>query len=102
MCCAVANGYSAVVLALAGESVPVAKRRGSAVIGGTVNGGSVLLVHALRVGRDTTLSQIVSLVEKAQASPPAPSSCACSRRHPPCFPLPTLPATIDVLPCYLT
>ena len=51
---------------LPGEPVPVRKRPGSEAIGGTVNCGGVLLVRALRVGKDTTLSQIVQLVENAQ------------------------------------
>lgn len=52
-----------------GEPVPESKSAGDAVIGGTVNcGGGVLRVRALRVGADTTLSQIVRLVENAQMS----------------------------------
>eukprot|EP00887_Chlorella_sp_A99_P000377 scaffold13.g377.t1 len=51
-----------------GESVPVAKHPGSTVIGGTVNCGSLLHVRTTRVGRDSVLSQIVSLVEQAQMS----------------------------------
>ena len=52
-----------------GEPVPGSKAPGDAVIGGTVNcGGGVLRVRALRVGKDTTLSQIVKLVEDAQMS----------------------------------
>ncbi|PWN28138.1 putative CCC2-P-type ATPase [Jaminaea rosea] len=51
-----------------GESMPVTKRVGSPVIGGTVNGlGSFdFLVH--RAGKDTSLSQIVRLVSEAQTS----------------------------------
>jgi Cu+-exporting ATPase len=52
---------------ITGESRPVSKAEGSAVIGGTVNvGGRELLVRATRVGADTALSNIVRLVEKAQ------------------------------------
>lgn len=43
-------------------------RRSPPTTAGTVNGGGVLLVRATRVGRDTTLSQIVQLVESAQLS----------------------------------
>lgn len=43
------------------------KGAGSEVISGTVNCGSVLLMRALRTGKDTTLAQIVRLVENAQA-----------------------------------
>ncbi|KAL4856926.1 putative copper-transporting ATPase 5 [Chlorella vulgaris] len=53
---------------ITGESVPVAKRTGDAVISGTVNGSGMLMVRAARVGKDTTLSQIVRLVEGAQMS----------------------------------
>jgi Cu+-exporting ATPase len=54
---------------ITGEPVPGAKGPGDAVVGGTVNcGGGVLRVRALRVGKDTTLSQIVKLVEDAQMS----------------------------------
>lgn len=52
-----------------GEPVPGSKGPGDAVVGGTVNcGGGVLRIRALRVGKDTTLSQIVKLVEDAQMS----------------------------------
>jgi len=52
---------------ITGESRPVSKAEGSAVIGGTVNvGGRELLVRATRVGADTALSNIVRLVEQAQ------------------------------------
>ena len=42
------------------------KKAGSEVIQGTVNCGGVLRIRAQRVGKDTTLSQIVKLVENAQ------------------------------------
>jgi cation transport ATPase len=51
---------------LTGESVPVAKAPGAAVIAGTVNQGGMLLVRATRVGTGTALAQIVRLVEAAQ------------------------------------
>jgi Cu+-exporting ATPase len=54
---------------ITGEPVPGSKGPGDAVVGGTVNcGGGVLRVRALRVGKDTTLSQIIKLVEDAQMS----------------------------------
>ncbi|KAK7308982.1 hypothetical protein RJT34_05359 [Clitoria ternatea] len=51
---------------ITGEARPVAKRKGDAVIGGTVNENGVLHVKATRVGSESALSQIVRLVESAQ------------------------------------
>ncbi|GMH33228.1 hypothetical protein BSKO_01062 [Bryopsis sp. KO-2023] len=53
---------------ITGESQPVSKSRGDAVIGGTVNTGGAMVIRASRVGADTALSQIVRLVERAQLS----------------------------------
>eukprot|EP00879_Flechtneria_rotunda_P008205 GHRR01008597.1.p1 GENE.GHRR01008597.1~~GHRR01008597.1.p1 ORF type:complete len:1246 (+),score=514.64 GHRR01008597.1:1407-5144(+) len=53
---------------LTGEAMPVTKRPGDGVIGGTVNGSGLLHVQATRVGADTTLSSIVRLVAAAQAN----------------------------------
>jgi len=53
---------------LTGESLPVTKQTGDAVIGATVNGTGVLRIEATRVGRDTVLSGIIRLVEQAQGS----------------------------------
>ena len=53
---------------LTGESVPVAKETGDAVIGATLNGTGTLLVRVTAVGDDATLAQIVRLVEQAQGS----------------------------------
>ncbi|HSK92958.1 MAG TPA: heavy metal translocating P-type ATPase [Candidatus Angelobacter sp.] len=53
---------------LTGESLPVEKTRGDQVIGGTMNASGSFVLRAERVGRDTALSQIVSLVEQAQGS----------------------------------
>lgn len=52
---------------LTGEAMPVIKRSGDGVIGGTVNGTGLLHIQATRVGADTTLSSIVRLVAAAQA-----------------------------------
>eukprot|EP00884_Botryococcus_braunii_P011982 jgi/Botrbrau1/20785/Bobra.0156s0016.1 len=51
-----------------GEPLPVAKGPGDEVVAGTVCSGSALLIQARRVGPDTTLAQIVRLVERAQLS----------------------------------
>jgi len=51
-----------------GESLPVSKRAGDAVIGATINVDGTLRVRATRVGADTALAQIVQLVQEAQNS----------------------------------
>ena len=51
-----------------GESVPILKEVNASVIGGTINLHGVLHVQAAKVGSDTVLSQIISLVETAQMS----------------------------------
>ena len=53
---------------LTGEPLPVEKRIGSRVTGGTVNGSGALVIQASRVGRDTLLAQIVRIVGEAQRS----------------------------------
>jgi P-type Cu+ transporter len=53
---------------LTGEPMPVSKRPGDTVIGGTVNQTGSFLMRAKRVGRSTMLSQIVDLVTRAQRS----------------------------------
>ncbi|WP_280304489.1 heavy metal translocating P-type ATPase, partial [Nocardia neocaledoniensis] len=51
-----------------GESLPVRKEPGSAVIGATINTTGSLRVRATKVGSDTALAQIVELVQQAQNS----------------------------------
>ncbi|WP_072313194.1 heavy metal translocating P-type ATPase [Agrococcus sp. Marseille-P2731] len=63
----VVEGASAIDASLlTGESLPVEVRVGSEVVGATINGHGVLLVEATRVGADTELSRIASLLERAQ------------------------------------
>jgi P-type Cu+ transporter len=65
----VTAGYSSVdEKLLTGESIPVEKTVGSEVVGATINKTGVLTIKATRVGDETALSQIVHLVEEAQAS----------------------------------
>src|SRR5579884_2179876 len=65
----VVEGYSSVDESmLTGEPLPVEKRAGDGVIGGTLNKTGSFVFRATRVGRDTTLAQIVRLVEEAQGS----------------------------------
>jgi Cu+-exporting ATPase len=52
--------------AITGESIPVDKSMGSEVIGATINQSGLLAVRATKVGQDTVLSQIITLVENAR------------------------------------
>ena len=54
--------------AITGESVPVEKTEGDTVTSATLNTAGYLEIEATRVGSDTTLSQIIALVEEAGAS----------------------------------
>ena len=65
----VEEGESAVnESALTGESIPVDKEKGSAVSAATVNQSGHLICRAARVGQDTTLAQIIKMVEGAAAT----------------------------------
>jgi Cu+-exporting ATPase len=55
---------------MTGEPIPVEKRPGSEVVGGTVNGTGAFHFRATRVGADTLLARIIRTVEEAQASKP--------------------------------
>ncbi|MBD2451287.1 copper-translocating P-type ATPase [Nostoc sp. FACHB-152] len=51
---------------LTGEAVPVSKQPGDTVTAGTLNQSGAIAIQATRTGKDTTLAQIVALVEAAQ------------------------------------
>ena len=53
---------------LTGEPMPVEKRSGDMVVGGTINGEGLLRFTATRVGKETVLAQIIRLVQQAQGS----------------------------------
>ena len=55
---------------ITGEPIPVLKKSGGEVIGGTINKNSVIKFRAVKIGKDTMLSQIIKLVESAQGSKP--------------------------------
>jgi Cu+-exporting ATPase len=63
------SGYSSVDESMiTGESLPVEKNAGSAVIGATINKMGAFKFEARKVGRETALAQIIRLVEDAQGS----------------------------------
>jgi len=51
---------------ITGESLPVVKKIGQTLIGGSINGTGVLLLKVNAVGKDSSLNKIISLVETAQ------------------------------------
>ncbi|MCL4383521.1 MAG: heavy metal translocating P-type ATPase [Candidatus Micrarchaeaceae archaeon] len=53
---------------ITGESIPVTKKIGDKVIGGTINLTSYLKIKAIKVGKDTALSQIIKIVQDAASS----------------------------------
>ena len=56
--------------AVTGEPIPVLKDAGKSVVGGTINQNGVIRFKAMKIGKDTMLSQIIKLVEEAQGSKP--------------------------------
>lgn len=54
--------------AITGESIPVFKQKGDSVISGSINNTGFFTFRATKVGKDTTLSQIIALLEEATAS----------------------------------
>jgi Cu+-exporting ATPase len=53
---------------LSGEPLPVDKKAGDLIVGGTINGEGLLKFTATRVGKETALAQIIRLVQEAQGS----------------------------------
>ena len=53
-----------------GEPIPKVKKEGLEVFAGTINQDGILYIKALKIGRETVLSNIIRLVEKAQSSRP--------------------------------
>lgn len=56
--------------AITGEPIPVLKDAGKSVVGGTINQNGIIRFKAMKIGKDTMLSQIIKLVEDAQGSKP--------------------------------
>ncbi len=65
----IVEGFSALDESMiTGESIPVDKKVGDTAIGATINKTGLLKIKATRVGADTTLNQIIKLVEDAQVA----------------------------------
>jgi len=65
----VVDGYSSVDESMiTGESIPVEKKKGDKVIGGTLNNMGSIIFEVTSIGKDTMLAQIIKLVEEAQSS----------------------------------
>jgi len=55
---------------ITGEPIPVLKKKNRNVVGGTLNKNGVIKFKATKIGKDTMLSQIITLVQEAQGSKP--------------------------------
>ena len=55
---------------LTGESLPVFRKIGDEIVGGTLNTDGRITIRATRIGQETALAQIVQLVESAQSAKP--------------------------------
>jgi len=65
----VVSGFSSIDESMiTGESIPIEKKKGDEVIGGTINKNGTLTFRAEKVGKDTALSQIIKLIQDAQGS----------------------------------
>jgi Cu+-exporting ATPase len=63
------EGYSSIdESVITGESIPIEKKAGDEVIGASINKTGSFKFEATRVGKDTTLAQIIRLVDEAQGS----------------------------------
>ena len=61
------EGFSSIdESAITGESIPIDKTKGDKVIGATINKNGLLKISATKIGQDTVLSQIITLVEDAR------------------------------------
>src|SRR3989442_2184996 len=87
----IADGFSAIDESMiTGESIPVEKKVGDTAIGATINRAGLLRIRAPRVGADTTLNQIIKLVQDAQ--PPRPPIQRLPDRVPSVF----VPAVVGI------